>query len=1058
MVGLRLPLVAMVAIVSSANAGDWPMFRADAARSGFTTDRLPRQPKLRWVYRAAQKPSPAWPTRNRLAFDRSFQPISAGGVLCFGSSTDDKVYALDAETGDLLWTFFTDAPVRFAPAAWKGRLFVASDDGHIYCLSIDDGEVLWQRRGGPRNDMLLGNDRMISRWPARGGPVVVDDVVYFGAGIWPSEGIFLYALDPSSGDVLWVNDDSGSIEMDQPHSTARAKSGVSAHGYLAVGGDALLVPTGRAVPAVLNRVDGRLRYFQLQAHQQKGGADIVAIARCFANGGMVYATDDGQRIGEIGLHVSVHPNYVVHATDGKVLALDRGHLTVQREVVDRKGNKQRVTRLTSPAWEVDVAFDAEPPAPLPQDLRPPEVRMNSTAWTTPVLEREAAALIVAADLVIVGGRGKVTMVDIPTRQPMWSAEVEGAAHGLAVADGRLYVSTGQGIIYCFDELGAQPPAILQTARESLPLAIKSPYAAAADEILRRFQFADGYCIDLGCGEGGLTLELARRTNLRIYAVDPDPANVRRLREQLDRAGLYGTRVTVHRFDLSGVPYADYSADLVVSGRAVMQSPCPDLIATARRLQRPCGGVVGIGSADEMNASVRGELAGAADWTHQNTSPANTLCSNDVRVRGTLEMLWFRDTDFLMVNRHGRAPTALVQNGRMFVEGLNGLRAQSIYNGCVLWEHARPGILASYNREHSIGAAWTGGNVCLGPDRVFLHDGRACSVLDAATGKELARWKPPLRPDGKAGQWGYLACHNGMLFGSLVKEDYLIKCWSDRWDTGNQFTESILLFALDASTGRLLWKYAPKHSIRHNAIALGGGRVYLVDRPVAAEDDLNYVAPAKSVATRRGTADPKESDRPLHPLGRLVVLDEKTGDRIWEAERDIFGTLLAYAGEDDLLWMGYQAAHQASRSSERANRMAVFNAADGTCLWNTQTEYADRPVLNGRTIYAPPGAWDLLTGRKLPFELERSYGCGIVAGCRDMLVFRSATLGYVDLTASLETQNYGGIRPGCWIAAIPAGGILMMPDAASWCTCSYLNQGTVALRPTGDHLEKGTQTD
>jgi len=167
------------------------MFRADAARSGFTTDRLPRQPKLRWVYRAAQKPSPAWPTRNRLAFDRSFQPISAGGVLCFGSSTDDKVYALDAETGDLLWTFFTDAPVRFAPAAWKGRLFVASDDGHIYCLSIDDGEVLWQRRGGPRNDMLLGNDRMISRWPARGGPVVVDDVVHFGAGIWPSEGIFL---------------------------------------------------------------------------------------------------------------------------------------------------------------------------------------------------------------------------------------------------------------------------------------------------------------------------------------------------------------------------------------------------------------------------------------------------------------------------------------------------------------------------------------------------------------------------------------------------------------------------------------------------------------------------------------------------------------------------------------------------------------------------------------------------------------------------------------------------------------------------------------------------
>ena len=32
-----------------------------------------------------------------------------------------------------------------------------------------------------------------------------------------------------------------------------------------------------------------------------------------------------------------------------------------------------------------------------------------------------------------------------------------------------------------------------------------------------------------------------------------------------------------------------------------------------------------------------------------------------------------------------------------------------------------------------------------------------------------------------------------------------------------------------------------------------------------------------------------------------------------SRRDVFGTLLMYAAEDDLLWMGYQAAHQASRA-------------------------------------------------------------------------------------------------------------------------------------------------
>ena len=49
---------------------------------------------------------------------------------------------------------------------------------------------------------------------------------------------------PRPGNVVWKNVDAGAIYMPQPHSTAEAKSGVSAQGYLAVAGDRLLVPTG----------------------------------------------------------------------------------------------------------------------------------------------------------------------------------------------------------------------------------------------------------------------------------------------------------------------------------------------------------------------------------------------------------------------------------------------------------------------------------------------------------------------------------------------------------------------------------------------------------------------------------------------------------------------------------------------------------------------------------------------------------------------------------------------------------------------------------------------
>ncbi len=63
-----------------------------------------------------------------------------------------------------------------------------------------------------------------------------------------------------------------------------------------------------------------------------------------------------------------------------------------------------------------------------------------------------------------------------------------------------------------------------------------------------------------------------------------------------------------------------------------------------------------------------------------------------------------------------------------------------------------------------------------------------------------------------------------------------------------------------------------------------------------------------------------------------------------------------------------------------------------------------------------------------------------------MLFRSATLGYYDLEQQKGTISYGGIRPGCWINAIPAGGVVLVPDASALCKCSYLNQAWIALAP------------
>jgi outer membrane protein assembly factor BamB len=101
------------------DAEDWSQYRADAGHSGYTASQLPSDLSLVWKYEG-KAPDPAWTgAHTRMDFDYACEPVISGDMLYFGSSSDCKVYALDALTGEERWTFFTDAPVRLAPAVWS---------------------------------------------------------------------------------------------------------------------------------------------------------------------------------------------------------------------------------------------------------------------------------------------------------------------------------------------------------------------------------------------------------------------------------------------------------------------------------------------------------------------------------------------------------------------------------------------------------------------------------------------------------------------------------------------------------------------------------------------------------------------------------------------------------------------------------------------------------------------------------------------------------------------------------------------------------------------------
>ncbi len=89
-------LVVMAAVPS--RAAEWPTYRADGARSGYTAEALPGDLVLRWKH-VAMAPRPAWPSSSRVTYDFAPQPIIASGLVLIGSSADDRVVALEAGSG-----------------------------------------------------------------------------------------------------------------------------------------------------------------------------------------------------------------------------------------------------------------------------------------------------------------------------------------------------------------------------------------------------------------------------------------------------------------------------------------------------------------------------------------------------------------------------------------------------------------------------------------------------------------------------------------------------------------------------------------------------------------------------------------------------------------------------------------------------------------------------------------------------------------------------------------------------------------------------------------------
>ena len=86
----------------------------------------------------------------------------------------------------------------------------------------------------------------------------------------------------------------------------------------------------------------------------------------------------------------------------------------------------------------------------------------------------------------------------------------------------------------------------------------------------------------------------------------------------------------------------------------------------------------------------------------------------------------------------------------------------------------------------------------------------------------------------------------------------------------------------------------------------------------------------------------------------------------------------------------------------------------------------------------------LSGKPIPWQFTRNYGCSTAIAGRHLLTFRSAAAGYYDLERDGGTGNLGGFKSGCTSNLIPADGVFSAPEYTRTCTCPYQNQTSLAL--------------
>ena len=110
-----------------------------------------------------------------------------------------KLYAVDINTGELLWKKKNNAPFNSQVKVYKDKIYVIDFENTLRAYSINDGKEIWNRK---TQNSLIRSQKKLSL-------IILDEKIYFNNSLGD-----ISAIDINNGNLIWQTPTQSSLTYD----------------------------------------------------------------------------------------------------------------------------------------------------------------------------------------------------------------------------------------------------------------------------------------------------------------------------------------------------------------------------------------------------------------------------------------------------------------------------------------------------------------------------------------------------------------------------------------------------------------------------------------------------------------------------------------------------------------------------------------------------------------------------------------------------------------------------------------------------------------------------